>query len=183
MTLNAAVKTNNYPEWALVDCFLFLKVCGMLISTSLGHLMKNRGTTSTMQLNVTQNTTSLWNTERSPRGRKKKKKKSKTDIRVAYTCQPERKTVLYKGHQLTVCFVVCLFLPSGVKKMMDATRKPRTRPMTTTQPITEPNRHQVITRTTPPTTPIRAVRANRTARTDRRNKMTSCTTVSMYHSS
>lgn len=32
------------------------KVCGMLISTSLGHLMKNRGTTSTMQLNVTQNT-------------------------------------------------------------------------------------------------------------------------------
>ncbi len=55
------------------------------------------------------------------------------------------------------------FLPSGVKKTMDEMRNPRMSPTTNTQAMTEPNRHQLITMATPPTTPISAVRANRTA--------------------
>ncbi len=42
-------------------------------------------------------------------------------------------------------------------------RNPRMSPTTNTQAMTEPNRHQLITMATPPTTPISAVRANRTA--------------------
>lgn len=57
------------------------------------------------------------------------------------------------------------FLPSGVKKTMDEMKNPRMSPTTNTQAMTEPNRHQLITMATPPTTPISAVRANRTAET------------------
>lgn len=148
----------------------------MLSNTSLGHLMKNRGTTTTMQLNVTQNTTSLWNTERSP---KKGGREEEWHEHVTHFTQC-RVWCYAKGHGLTTRFMICLVLPRGVKKMMEETRKPRMRPATITQAITEPNRHQVITRTTPPTTPIRTVRANRTARTDRGNKMTSRTCATVY---
>lgn len=56
-----------------------------------------------------------------------------------------------------------LFLPSGVKRTVEAMRKPSIRPTTTTQAMTEPKRHQLITRITPPTTPITAERVRRTA--------------------
>ncbi len=63
------------------------------------------------------------------------------------------------------------FLPSGVKKTMDEMRNPRMSPTTNTQAMTEPNRHQLITMTTPPTTPISTVRANRTAERQSVNKL------------
>lgn len=145
----------------------------MLNITTLGHLMKNRGRTSTMQTNVTQNTASLWNTERSPGEREKSMK----DIGIAFRCRPEKKTA--SSINCKFCFV---FLPSGVKKIMDEMRKLKVSPETITQAITEPNRHHIITRPTPPTTPIRAVKASRTAGTDRGN-MTFYRAVNMYHSS
>lgn len=45
---------------------------------------------------------------------------------------------------------------------MEATTKPSIKPTTTTQAMTEPNLHQLITRTTPPRTPTTAARARRT---------------------
>uniref|UniRef100_A0A8C7Q662 FGFR1 oncogene partner 2 homolog n=5 Tax=Salmoninae TaxID=504568 RepID=A0A8C7Q662_ONCMY len=54
-------------------------------------------------------------------------------------------------------------LRKSVKKTMEEMRNPSTRPTTMTQDITEPKRHQLITRITPPTTPITAVRVRRTA--------------------
>lgn len=56
-----------------------------------------------------------------------------------------------------------VLLPTGVKKTMEEMRNPSMRPTTTTQDITEPKRHQLITRITPPTTPITAVSVRRTA--------------------
>lgn len=59
---------------------------------------------------------------------------------------------------------VCYFsLPRGVKRTVEATRKPSISPTTTMQTMTEPNRHQLITRMTPPTTPNTADTARRTA--------------------
>lgn len=99
------------------------------------------------------------------------------DIGIAFRCHPEKKTV--SSINCKFCFV---FLPSGVKKIMDEMRKLKVSPETITQAITEPNRHHIITRPTPPTTPIRAVKASRTAGTDRGN-MTLYRDVNMYHSS
>lgn len=49
-----------------------------------------------------------------------------------------------------------LHLPRGVKRTVEATRKPSISPTTTMQAMTEPKRHQLITRMTPPSTPITA---------------------------
>ena len=54
------------------------------------------------------------------------------------------------------------FIPRGVKRTVEAMRKPSIRPTTTMQIMTEPKRHQLITRRTPPTTPITADKARRT---------------------
>lgn len=50
-----------------------------------------------------------------------------------------------------------------MKRTVEATRKPSISPTTTMQAMTEPNRHQLITRMTPPTTPITADTARQTA--------------------
>lgn len=59
--------------------------------------------------------------------------------------------------------VFFISLPRGVKRTVEATRKPSISPTTTMQAMTEPNRHQLITRMTPPTTPITADTARQTA--------------------
>lgn len=59
--------------------------------------------------------------------------------------------------------VFFISLPRGVKRTMEAMRKPSISPTTTMQAMTEPNRHQLITRMTPPTTPITADTARQTA--------------------
>lgn len=56
------------------------------------------------------------------------------------------------------------FVPRGVKRTVEAMRKPSIRPTTTTQAMTDPKRHQLITRRTPPTTPITADRVRQTVR-------------------
>lgn len=56
-----------------------------------------------------------------------------------------------------------LFIPRGVKRTVEAMRKPSISPTTMMQAMTEPKRHQLITRRTPPTTPITADRARQTA--------------------
>lgn len=102
-----------------------------------------------MQQNVTQKTTSEFlNTSRSPKAQK---------YRIKMVCSGS-----------TCCkntIIAFLSVPSGVKKTMEATRKPSIRPTTTTQAMTEPKRHQLITSKTPPTTPTTPDRVRRTAET------------------
>lgn len=126
---------------------------GRLQVTSLGHRTKKRGTTTVMLQNVTQKTTSeRRKTSRSPEER------PQSSIKVSGT-------FVWLKVWLSIEYLAQIwqfFLPRGVKRTTEATRKPSISPTTITQARTEPKRHQLISRTTPPTTPITADRTRRT---------------------
>lgn len=133
---------------------------GRLQFTSLGHLRKKTGTTTIMLQNVIQKTTSeCRNTSRSPEERPQKKTRSSINV----FCSIYEATVVSPLHKV--------FLPRGVKRIMEATRKPSINPTTMTQAMTEPNRHQLINTTTPPTTPITADRTRRTVDREKRRRL------------
>lgn len=116
---------------------------GVKSVTSLDQRRKKSGKMIMMEQNVTQKTTlDRLNTLRSPEERT--------------TTHCVKKSFQTKG-------LVFIFLPRGVKRTVEATRKPRIRPTTTTQAMTDPKRHQLIIRIAPPTTPMSADRVRRTA--------------------
>lgn len=114
--------------------------------TSLGHRTKKSGTVAMMEQKVTQKSRSeCLNTLRSPEGGSRETHKKGTLCASACVCVFRRGRT---GRQ------VSSHLPSGVKRTVEATMKPSTSPTTTTQAMTEPKRHQLVTRVTPPSTPI-----------------------------
>lgn len=62
----------------------------------------------------------------------------------------------------------CQCLPRGVKKSVDEKRNPSTSPITSMLSRTEPNLHQLTTKSSPPIIPATAVKIRRTEREKRK---------------
>lgn len=133
--------------------------CSVLGVTSLGQRTKRRGTVTMMEQNVTQKTTSeRLNTSRSPDGR--------TQDMWILLIQTDGGLM----SEDRTGFLLKTSVPRGVKRTVEAMRKPSISPTTTTHAMMEPNRHQLMTRRTPPTTPITADTARQTAGRDAADK-------------